>query len=191
LTILLERTHEGFLFFEGLEATVTHLGSGIDELEFDRFQSSSGSLVKEGFSEGDSSLFGSADTSLDHDEIVLDKTVMDETTNWVDRFVSDIDFGGTIVVDFFAVDGVESGSDTVDLLVDFGSVMVSLLTGSSDGESNSRWMPGSNTGDLSETFVGLSGKFLCVPSRSDTVVTSTLGDTDAINHFGFREDGVD
>jgi len=52
-------------------------------------------------------------------------------------------------------------------------------------------MPSSNTSDLSETLVSLSGKLLCVPSRSDSMVTSTLGDTDNIDHLSLGEYGVD
>jgi len=85
-------------------------------------------LVQERFSESDTSLLWATDTSLDHEVVVLYQTVMDETSNWVDRFVGDINFGGGVVADFLAVDGVVSGSDAVDLLVDLGTVMVSLLT---------------------------------------------------------------
>jgi len=189
--VLLEWTHEGALFVDGLEATVTLLGGGIDELELDGLESSSGSLLEEGLSEGDGSLLGSADTALDHDEVRLDKTVLNKATNGVDALVGDIDLGGSVVLDFLAVDGVEAGADSVDLLVDLSSVMVSLLARSSNGERDSGWMPGTNTGDLSETLVSLSGKLLCVPSAGDTVVTSTLGDTDNVDHLGLREDSVD
>ena len=40
LAILLEGTHEALLLFWGLEATVTHLGRGIDELQLDILQGS-------------------------------------------------------------------------------------------------------------------------------------------------------
>lgn len=189
--MLLEWSHEGSLFFDGLEATVTLLGGSIDELELDRFEGSSGSLLEEGLSEGDGSLLGSTDTSLDHDEVRLDKTVLNKATNGVDALVGDIGFSGSVVSDFLAVDGVETSSDSVDLLVDLSSVMVTLLTRSSNGEGDSGWMPGTNTGDLSKTLVSLSGELLGVPSAGDTVVTSTLGDTDNVDHLGLVEDGVD
>lgn len=191
LLVLLEWSHEGSLFVDGLEATVTLLGGGIDELELDGLEGSSGSLLEEGLSEGDGSLLGSADTALDHDEVRLDKTVLNKATNGVDALVGDIGLGGSVVLDFFAVDGVEAGADSVDLLVDLSSVMVSLLTRSSNGEGDSGWMPGTNTGDLSETLVSLSGKLLGVPSAGDTVVTSTLGDTNNVDHLGLGEDSVD
>lgn len=189
--MLLEWSHEGSLFFDGLEATVTLLGGSIDELELDRFEGSSGSLLEKGLSKSDGSLLGSTDTSLDHDEVRLDKTVLNKATDGVDALVGDIGFSGSVVSDFLAVDGVETSSDSIDLLVDLSSVMVTLLTRSSNGEGDSGWMPGTNTGDLSETLVSLSGELLGVPSAGDTVVTSTLGDTDNVDHFSLVEDGVD
>lgn len=52
----------------------------------------------------------------------------------------------------------------VDLLVDLGTVMVSLLTSTGHTELNSARMPSSNTGNLTQTFVCLPGQFLTVPS---------------------------
>lgn len=189
--MLLEWSHEGALLVDGLEATVTLLGGGIDELELDGLESGSGSLLEERLSESDRSLLGSADAALDHDEVGLDETVLDEATDGVDALVGDVGLGGSVVLDFLAVDGVEAGADSVDLLVDLSSVMVTLLTRSGNGEGDSRWMPGTNTGDLSETLVSLSGELLGVPSAGDTVVTSTLGDTDNVDHLSLAEDGVD
>ena len=67
-------------------------------------------------------------TLLDHDEIILDQTIVDETTNGIDRFVSNILGSSSVVTDLFTIDGVITGSDTVNLFVDFGTVVVSLLT---------------------------------------------------------------
>ena len=87
-------------------------------------------------------------TILDHDEIVLDQTVVNETTDGVDGFVSDIGGGGTIVAHVLAVNSVVASSNAVDLLVDLRTVVVSLLSGSGNGEGHTRRMPGSDTGDL-------------------------------------------
>ena len=67
-------------------------------------------------------------TLLDHDEIILDQTIVDETTNGVDRFVSNILGSSSVVTDLFTIDAVITGSDTVNLFVDFGTVVISLLT---------------------------------------------------------------
>ena len=38
-SVLLEGSHKGHFVLLGLEATVTHLGAGVDELELDLFKS--------------------------------------------------------------------------------------------------------------------------------------------------------
>ena len=174
-----------------LEATVTHLGGGVDELEVDVLQSGTGSLFQQGLAEGDGALLGANNTTLDQNEIVLDKTVVNKATNGVDRLVGDVDLSGTVVLDELAIDGVVAGADAVDLLVDLGTVMVTLLAGAGNREGNTRWMPGTNTGDLAETLVSLAWELLGVPSGSDAVVTATLGDTDGVDHLVLGEDGVD
>ena len=63
---------------------------------------------------------------------------------------------------------VESITDVVDLLVDLGTMMVSLLTGTGNGKLDAARMPGSNTSNLTKTLVRLARKFLGVPTRSDT-----------------------
>jgi len=52
-------------------------------------------------------------------------------------------------------------------------------------------MPGTDTGDLSETLVRLSRKLLGSPSASDTGETVTLGNSNDINHLILLEDGAD
>jgi len=189
--VLLEGSHESSLFFDGLEATMSHFGGGIDKGQFDGFHSGTRSLLEERLSEGDWTLLRSHNTSLDHDEIVLDQTVVNETTDGVDGFVSDIRGGGTIVAHILTINSVVTSSNAVHFLVDLGTVVVSLLSRSGDREGHTRRMPRSDTGDLAETLVSLAGEFLCVPSAGDSVVTATLGDTDAIDHLGLGEDSID
>ena len=89
---------------------------------------------------------------------------MGETTHGVDRLVSQIIIGSSVVLHKLAVLHVESITDVVDLLVDFGTVMVTLLTGTSDGELDSARMPSTDTGDLAETLVSLPGQLLGMPT---------------------------
>lgn len=67
-------------------------------------------------------------------------------------------------IHYLAILGVNAFADAVDLLVDLGTVVVSLLTGTGHTVLNSARMPCSNTGNLTQTFVRLPGQFLAVPS---------------------------
>lgn len=83
---------------------------------------------------------------------------------------------------------MDASSDAVDLLVDLGTVMVTLLTGTCNGEGDARWMPSADTSDLAETLVRLAWQFLCVPTAGDALETLSLGDGNAVNHLVLSED---
>jgi len=154
------------------------------------FQSSSASLGDQRFSQNKDSLLDTDTASLDHDEVVLDNTVVRETTQWSDGLFSQVSSGGSAILSCFSFES-DTGSDSVDLLVDFSSVMVTILTSSGNAVSNSSWMPTSDTTDSSETSVGLSGQSLGSPSGGGTFESVSLGDTDNVDHFILIEDGAD
>jgi hypothetical protein len=85
-------------------------------------------LGEEGFSEHKDSFFGSDDTSFDHEEVISDNTIMGESSEGGDGFVSEILVGGSII----GASSSGSFSDSVDFFIHFGSVMVTELTGSGD-----------------------------------------------------------
>ena len=62
--ILLEWTHEGLLLLGCLEATVTHFGGGVDELEIDILQSGTGSLLEKRLTQGNGTLLGANNATL-------------------------------------------------------------------------------------------------------------------------------
>lgn len=166
----LDATEELSLFFGGLEASVTHLGGGVDELESDFFEGVSGSLRQQGLSQGDDSLLGTHDGALQHDEVFVDLTVVWETTHRSDRLFGQVVGSGT-------VEWVLSQAltHTVDLLVDLSSVVVTVLTGTWHLELHTSWVPRTDTSDLSQTSVGLTWKSGDTPTSDHTVGTSTLG----------------
>jgi len=178
-------TEELVSFFLGLESTVTHLGGSIDELKVDLFKSGSANLGNQRLSQDEGSLLGTNTATLDDDEIFSDNTVMGETTQRSDALFGQIGSSGGVVSTTFVLD---TNTDSVDFLVHFGSMMVTMLTGSGDGESYSGRMPSSDTSDLSETSMGLSGESLGTESLGDTSVTLTLGNTENVNHFVLVDD---
>jgi hypothetical protein len=188
---LLEWSHKLSFFFDGLESTVTEFGGGIDGFQVDLFQIFSFVVGQQWFSENDWSLSDTHAGSLDHDKVVLDFTVVWEASDWIDGFFSQIGFGGTVVHVDLAVFGLVASTQSVNFFVDFDSVVVTFLTASGNGVGNSGWMPSTNTSDLSETSVCLSGKFLGTPSAGYTLSSVTLSDTNAIGVVVGFEDGSD
>ena len=69
---------------------------------------------------------------------------------------------------------VISRLDLIDLLVDLCTVVVSLLTSTSDSVLDSGRMPGSDTSNLTKTLVRLPRKFLGVPPGSDACNTKLI-----------------
>jgi len=178
-------TEELASFFSSLESTVTHLGGGIDELKVDLFKGSSGDLGNQRLSQDEGSLLGTDAAALDDDEVFSDNTVVGETTQRSDGLFGQVSSSGSVVSTTFVLN---TNTNSVDLLVHFSSVVVTQLTGSGDGESNSGRMPSTDTTDLSETSMGLSGESLGTESGGDTFVTLTLGNTQNVNHFVLVDD---
>jgi len=179
-----ELTHELSLLAGGLEAAVSVFGGGIDPLEINRLHSRAGGLSKESFAESDNTLLGTHHATLEHNEVVADHTIAGEASHGVDGLLRDISLGGTILL-------VVTLANAVDLLVDFGSVMVTVLSSAGNSEGHAGRMPSSNTTDLAETLVSLAGETGGSPTGGDTFESVTLGDSEHIDHVVLVEDGVD
>lgn len=103
-------------------------------LEVDLLEVGSGSVGLEGFSEGDDPLPDTWDGTLKDNGVGSEDTVVGETTHGGKGFVSDIVRSSTRL-------GVGTVADSVDLVVSAGSVVVTVLTGSGDGEHDRRRVP--------------------------------------------------
>ena len=180
LLLLGSKWSEEFVFLLwGLEFTVTDLGRGIDKFNLELEVGERTGLWEKSLSDGDLSLSWSADSTLDEEEIFVNDTVMWESTDWGDILGVGISFGGSIVVD--TSDGTLTNS--VDLLVNVGSMEVTEITSSGDSPLDCRWMPGTDTSDLSETSSSLSWKSRDTESLDDTLSSFTSGNGNSINHL--------
>jgi len=190
--VLLLLAHEGELFGGSLEPTVSELGGGVDEAEVDLLLGGPGGLWDARFTEGDDSLLGTDDAALDHDEVLLDDTVVWEATHWGDGLLGDVSCGLRVEVGGVAFSiFLDAGGDSVDLLVHLGTVVVSVLTGTGHGEEDTGRVPCADAGNLTETLVSLTWELLGTPSVGDTFETVTLGDAEDVDHLGFVEDLLD
>merc|ERR1719323_658932 len=187
LAVLLEGTHEGGLVLGGLEPSVAELGAGVDELEVDLLKSPLLGVSEERLSQGEGPLLGSNAAALDHDEVLLDLSVVREATHWVDGLVSNVILSSGVVLDELAILHVVASAHPVDLLVHLSPVVVALLTGPGHGALNPAWMPGSDTGDLPQTLVSLPEQLLGVPPAGDALVSVTLSDPDHVDHLVLGE----
>ena len=99
LLVLLEGTHEGHLVLRGLEAAMTKLGAGVDELELDLLQGLPLGVGEERLPESEHPLLGSDAAALDHDKVLLHLSIVGEATHGVDGLVSKVVVRGSIVLD--------------------------------------------------------------------------------------------
>jgi hypothetical protein len=83
-TILFQDAHEVLLFLVSLETTVAELGSSIDQSQADLFSGDSLGLGDERFANVENALPNADARAFNHDEVLLDHTVVRETTHWID-----------------------------------------------------------------------------------------------------------
>jgi len=170
---------------------MTHFARSVHELETDLLQSRPLGLSQQGLPQGNDPLLCSDDTSLDHQKVTVDLTIMRETSHWSDGLVSQVVLSARVVLDHFAILHMNTSSNPVDLLVYLSSMSISLLSCSGDSELDSGRMPGSNTGHFPEPLVGLSRQFLAVPSGGHSLESMAFRDSNAVNEFVLRKDRGD
>ena len=80
---------------------------------------------------------------LDHEEVLVDNAVVGEAAHWCDVLVSHIKLSAALVALLILL------ANPVHLLVHFCPVVEAHLARASHGPRDTRWMPGTNAGNLS------------------------------------------
>ena len=176
----LEGAHELVLLLAGLEAAVADLGGGVDELELDLLERTTVGGREDGLTEGEDASLGAEAAALDHEEVVLDKTVVGEAAHGGDGLLGEVELSVTAAL--------VAGADTVDLLVHLGTVVVAELTSAADGPGHAGRMPGTDTADFAETTVGLAGKAADAEALDDALSALALGAAEDIDGLVHGED---
>jgi len=161
---------------------VADLRRCVDELKFNLLSGIAGSLRDECLSQSNHSLLRSYNAALDHNEVLVHNTIVREASNRSNTLGGKIEFSATV--------GGSSLANTVHLLVDLSAVVISVLSSAGNSPRHSWWMPCSDTGDLSETSVGLSWQTSSAPSSGHTLKSFTLGVSDDVEHLTISEDSV-
>jgi len=147
---------------------VAELGAGVDELEVNLLKSPLLNVCEERLPEGEDTLLGSNAATLQEDEVLLNLSVMWESTHGGDGLVGKVILSGGVILNQLPVLHGVSSSHSVYLLVDLSSVMVTLLSSSGNGELDPTRMPSSNTGNFPQALMGLPWQLLGMPSAGDT-----------------------
>mmetsp|Transcript_28676 Transcript_28676/g.42472 ORF Transcript_28676/g.42472 Transcript_28676/m.42472 type:complete len:338 (-) Transcript_28676:127-1140(-) len=151
------------------------LTGSIDKFEVDRLQVLPGGVVHHALPQDKSTFLDSNHGSLEHDPVLIDLSIPDESTHGGDSLLGNISLGHGI--------GSVLGllSNTVHLLVQLGTMEVTVLTGTGNSTGNTGRMPRSNTGNLSQTTMRLTGKTGNTPAGGDSLESTSLGHTNHIN----------
>ena len=99
--------------------TYAKLRRGIDELELDLLEIPTGGVDHERLAEGNNTLLGSGNRALQDDEVVLDNTIVRETTHGCDSLLGNIVLSRSVSL-------IGARANAVNLLVELGTVVVTV-----------------------------------------------------------------
>jgi hypothetical protein len=105
---------------------VERIEIGLTYLELDLLGGAAGSVDEHGLAESDNALLDTGDGTLEHEEVVVDLSVTDEATHGGDGLLGDIELGR-------GVTSIVTAANSVDLVVDRGTVVVTVLTSTGNG----------------------------------------------------------
>ena len=178
-----EGSEELGLLLRGLEAAMTELGGGVDELEVDCFEVLAGRGCVERLADDKGALLNSDAGALDHDPVLVDLSVVHEAAHGGNGLLGEVGLslaGGLVTL----------LTDAVHLLVHLGTMEVTVLTGARNCRRNAGGVPGTNASNLAETAVGLAWEASDAPTGGDALVAMTLGDAEDVEVLVLGEDGV-
>ena len=122
--------------------------------------------------------------TLEEEEVVVDLTIVGETSKRSDVLLNSISVTSSIVL----YSTLCTSTKTVDLVVDLCSVMVAELTSTGTGPLYGGWMPSSDTSNFSQTSVSFTWEFLDTESLNNTLNSMTTSNSNSVNAFVIRED---
>mmetsp|Transcript_10338 Transcript_10338/g.12133 ORF Transcript_10338/g.12133 Transcript_10338/m.12133 type:complete len:424 (-) Transcript_10338:42-1313(-) len=179
-----KRTKELSLLIKRLETSMTKFRTGIDKLKINRLKMLPTGMVHETLPQNKRTLLNSNSRTLKHDPVLIHLTVMGESTHGRNALLGKIRSS-------LARRIISLLTNAVHLLVEFGSVEITVLTGTWYSGTDTSWMPGSDTGNLTQTTMRLTGKTCDTPTGGDTLIPMTFGDSKNIQLFILGEDRVD
>eukprot|EP00736_Rhodelphis_marinus_P002706 Rmarinus@m.23776 len=164
------------------------LGRSIDELEVDLLESAALGLGEERLPQSKGTLLRTSNAALEHNVVLRNLTVVGEATKGGDVLQGDIELSSGVV---FTLLRQAALSEAVNLLVDFSTVVVTILTCATNTVRNTSRMPGSDTSNLAETLVSLARKLFGAPTVSDTLRSVTLRNANDIDHLVLIKHSID
>jgi hypothetical protein len=153
---------------------MSKLGRSINKLDIDSLKMLPGAVNHQTLTKDKRTLLDSNATSLEHDPVLIDLSVMGETSHGSDTLLGKI-------IRSLTRRSISLASKTVNSLVHISTVEVSILSSTWNSGGNTSRMPGSNTSDLTKTTMGLTWKTGNSPTVSDSLETLTLGNSNDIN----------